>query len=128
MKRWVTQYLVYVDYLRGNKSDASVTKEIARRFAVDVVEDQGGYSKALKPYLNLTGASQQDIKSLVEIFETWRGNTLGDVDMETNSRYKPRFCDFLVIDAPLARYTPRGDAALGASESCRKNGRSPITL
>lgn len=98
MKRWVTQYLVYVDYLRGNKSDASVTKEIARRFAVDVVEDQGGYSKALKHYLNLTGASQQDIKSLVEIFETWRGNTLGDVDMETNSRYKPRFCDFLVID------------------------------
>ncbi|KAF4482118.1 hypothetical protein CGGC5_v010001 [Colletotrichum fructicola Nara gc5] len=42
MKRWVTQYLVYIDYLRSNKSDASVTKEIARRFAVDVVEDQGG--------------------------------------------------------------------------------------
>ncbi|CAI0651010.1 unnamed protein product [Colletotrichum noveboracense] len=98
MKRWVTQYLVYIDYLRSNKSDASVTKEIARRFAVDVVEDQGGHSKALRHYPNLTGASQQDIKSLVEIFETWRGNTLGDVDMETSSRYNPRFCDFLVID------------------------------
>lgn len=98
MKRWVTQYLVYIDYLRSNKSDASVTKEMARRFAVDVVEDQGGHSKALRHYPNLTGASQQDIKSLVEIFETWRGNTLGDVDMETNNRYNPRFCDFLVID------------------------------
>ncbi|KAF5510203.1 hypothetical protein CGCS363_v003772 [Colletotrichum siamense] len=98
MKRWVTQYLVYVDYLRSNKSDASVTEEMARRFAVDVVEDQGGYSKALRHYPNLTSASQQDIKSLVEIFETWRGNTLSDVDMETNSRYSPRFCDFLVID------------------------------
>ncbi|KAI8238778.1 hypothetical protein K4K57_002541 [Colletotrichum sp. SAR 10_99] len=71
---------------------------MARRFAVDVVEDQGGYSKALRHYPNLTSASQQDIKSLVEIFETWRGNTLSDVDMETNSRYSPRFCDFLVID------------------------------
>ncbi|EQB44207.1 hypothetical protein CGLO_17069 [Colletotrichum gloeosporioides Cg-14] len=98
MKRWITQYLVYIDYLRSNKSDASVTRDIARRFAVDVVEDQGGCSKALRHYPNLTGASQQDIKSLVEIFETWRGNTLGDVDMETNSRYNPRFCDFLVID------------------------------
>ncbi|KAJ0273976.1 hypothetical protein COL940_009572 [Colletotrichum noveboracense] len=91
-------YTIYIDYLRSNKSDASVTKEIARRFAVDVVEDQGGHSKALRHYPNLTGASQQDIKSLVEIFETWRGNTLGDVDMETSSRYNPRFCDFLVID------------------------------
>ncbi|KAI8227994.1 hypothetical protein K4K54_002510 [Colletotrichum sp. SAR 10_86] len=98
MKRWVTQYLVYVDYLRSNKSDASVTTEMARRFAVDVVEDQSEYSNALRQYPNLTGASQQDIKSLVEIFETWRSNTLGDVDMETNSRYSPRFCDFLVID------------------------------
>ncbi|KAI8181095.1 hypothetical protein K4K51_002089 [Colletotrichum sp. SAR 10_75] len=71
---------------------------MARRFAVDVVEDQSEYSNALRQYPNLTGASQQDIKSLVEIFETWRSNTLGDVDMETNSRYSPRFCDFLVID------------------------------
>ncbi|KAF4930435.1 hypothetical protein CGCVW01_v000984 [Colletotrichum viniferum] len=70
MKRWVTQYLVYIDYLRSNKSDASVTKEMARRFAVDVVDDQGGHSKALRHYPILTGASQQDIKSLVEIFET----------------------------------------------------------
>ncbi|KAI8166565.1 hypothetical protein KHU50_006766 [Colletotrichum sp. SAR 10_65] len=91
---------------------------MARRFAVDVVEDQGGYSKALRHYPDLVGASQQDIKSLVEIFETWRGNTLGNVDMETNNRYNPRFCDFLVIDegslrslAALPEETPHLESA-----------------
>lgn len=98
MKRWVTQYLVHVGRLASNKPDASVTEEMARRFAVDVVEDRDGYSEALRCHPDLEGASQEDIKSLVEIFETWRADTLGDVDMENLGRYNPRFCDFLVID------------------------------
>ncbi|KAF3812007.1 hypothetical protein GCG54_00002959 [Colletotrichum gloeosporioides] len=113
-------------YGKNNKSDASVTKEIARRFAVDVVEDQGGCSKALRHYPNLTGASQQDIKSLVEIFETWRDNTLGNVDMETNSRYNPRFWDFLVIDegslcslAALPKETPHLEPVSRAERMAR---------
>ncbi|KAF6824879.1 hypothetical protein CMUS01_10055 [Colletotrichum musicola] len=98
MKRWVTQYLIHIDRLRNNKPDASVTEKMARRFVLDVVEDRGGYSEALRRHPDLTGTSQQDIKLLVNIFEAWRADTLGDVDMETLGLYNPRFCDFLVID------------------------------
>lgn len=94
MRRWVTHYLVHINRLILGKSDTSVANEISRRFAVDIIEDQG----VLRNYPNLMGASQDDIKSLVNIFEIWRNSTLGYVYTETISSDNPRFSDFLVID------------------------------
>lgn len=96
LQRWVTDYFIHESRLIYSKPDASVNEELARRFVLEVVEDK----KTLN-FPNLLEASQEDIRSLTQAFETWRRKALGDVEFDL--RDSPRFCDFLVIDKGALR-------------------------
>lgn len=49
---------------------------------------------------DLDKASQDDIKALTNVFDSWLRNAVGDVDgnAEFNIQDSARFCDFLIID------------------------------
>lgn len=96
LQRWVTDYFIHENRLISSKPDASVNEELAGRFALEVVED-----KETLNFPNLSEASQEDIGSLTQAFETWRRKALGDVEFDL--RDSPRFCDFLVIDEGALR-------------------------
>ena len=100
LQRWVTDYFIFYTQLTCGKPDASLNKELARRFVLEVVED-----KETLNFPNLLEASQDDIRSLTQAFETWRRKALGNVEFDL--RDSPRFCDFLVIDEGALRSIAR---------------------
>lgn len=62
---------------------------------------------------NLDKASQDDIKALTKVFDSWLYSAVGHVDEEFNIQHSARFCDFLIIDevslrslAALPKETP----------------------
>ncbi|OBT80372.1 hypothetical protein VF21_00740 [Pseudogymnoascus sp. 05NY08] len=111
LRRWVTQYFVHLNRLATNSSDSSVNEELGRRFILEEVDVD--LEKINVP--DLDKASQDDIKALTNVFESWLRNAVGDVDgnAEFNIQDSARFCDFLVIDegslrslAALPKETP----------------------
>ncbi|RYP21254.1 hypothetical protein DL767_009306 [Monosporascus sp. MG133] len=93
LKRWVTQYFIHDNRLINNKPDGSVNEELARRFILEVFEDPNSEKMKLP---DLAKASQDDIKSLTDVFEAWVRTAVGKVDFDPADN--PRFCNFLVID------------------------------
>jgi hypothetical protein len=111
LRRWVTQYFVHLNRLATNKSDSSVNEELGRRFILEEVDVD--LEKINVP--DFDNASQDDIKALTNVFDSWLCNAVGDVDSnaEFNIQDSARFCDFLVIDegslrslATLPKETP----------------------
>ncbi|KFY42557.1 hypothetical protein V494_02357 [Pseudogymnoascus sp. VKM F-4513 (FW-928)] len=101
LKRWVTQYFVHLDRIVTSKSDGSVNDELGRRFIIEEVDVDS--EKLNIP--DLEKASQDDIKALTNVFDSWLLNAVGDVDggAELNIQNSARFCDFLVIDEGAPR-------------------------
>lgn len=93
LRRWVTQYFIHLNRLAMNKSDGSINEELGRRFIVEVFEDAD--SEKLK-FPDLANASQDDIKSLTDVFDAWLRNAVGNVEVDPVD--SPRFSDFLIID------------------------------
>ncbi|KFY80131.1 hypothetical protein V499_00967 [Pseudogymnoascus sp. VKM F-103] len=111
LKRWVTQYFVHINRLATNKSDGSVNEELGRRFILEEFDIDP--EKLNIPDLNK--ASQDDIKALTNVFDSWLRSAVGNVEgnEEFNIQHSARFCDFLVIDevslrslAALPKETP----------------------
>ncbi|KFY32426.1 hypothetical protein V493_00218 [Pseudogymnoascus sp. VKM F-4281 (FW-2241)] len=111
LKRWVTQYFVHINRLATNKSDGSVNEELGRRFILEEVDVDS--EKLNVP--DLDKASQDDIKALTSVFDSWLRSAVGDVENndEFNIKHSARFHDFLVIDegslrslAALPKETP----------------------
>lgn len=107
----MTLYFVHLNRLATNKSDGSVNVELGRRFIIEEVDVDS--EKLNIP--DLEKASQDDIKSLTNVFDSWLRNAVGDVDgnAEFNIQDSARFCDFLIIDegslrslAALPKETP----------------------
>ncbi|KZL82027.1 hypothetical protein CI238_06091, partial [Colletotrichum incanum] len=98
LNRWVMEYPLHLARPFICKTDSSVNEEMVLHFVLDVVEDLEADPVAVKKLPDLAGANPDDIKLLVWASEKWRRNTFGDVDMASNTHYKPRFSDLLVID------------------------------
>lgn len=73
-----------------------------RRFILDTVVDRDGSLEELKEHDDLTRASPRDMKSLVKI-QKWGCNALGHININDNSHYNPRFCDFVIMDESFLR-------------------------
>ncbi|KAK8021785.1 hypothetical protein PG990_006923 [Apiospora arundinis] len=103
---WVRQYHLHINRFpmwgkRGEAeheklSDGSVNDELGRRFRVELVQDE---TRLNMPYLNL--ASQEDIRSLCDVFDDW----VASVGQDPQAKYSlsPRFCDCLVVDEEALR-------------------------
>ncbi|OBT63851.1 hypothetical protein VE03_06582 [Pseudogymnoascus sp. 23342-1-I1] len=111
LKRWVTQYFVHINRLVTHKSDGSVNEELGRRFILEEVDVDS--EKLNIP--DLDKASQDDIKALTDVFDSWLRSAVGDVKNidKFNVKHSARFHDFLVIDegslrslAALPKETP----------------------
>ncbi|KAK7990060.1 rhamnogalacturonase [Apiospora arundinis] len=98
---WVRQYHLHINRFpmwgeRGEAehkklSDGSINDELGRRFRVELVQDE---KRLNMPYLNR--ASQEDIRSLCDVFDDW----VASIGQDPQAEYSlsPRFCDCLVVD------------------------------
>lgn len=77
-----------------HKTDGSINEEL---FVLVLLEDKD--SKSLRRVPDLERASQSDICSLMEVFETWVRGAVGEAATAgLDNRDNPRFCDLLVVD------------------------------
>ncbi|KAL5350647.1 hypothetical protein ACLOAV_004216 [Pseudogymnoascus australis] len=106
-----TQYFVHINRLVTNKSDGSINEELGRRFILEEVDVD---SEKLN-ISDLDKASQDDIKSLTNVFDSWLRSAVSDGENndEFNVQHSARFHDFLVVDegslrslAALPKETP----------------------
>lgn len=103
---WVRQYHLHINRFpmwgeRGQAeheklSNGSINDELGRRFRVELVQDE---KRLNMPHLNR--ASQEDVRSLCDVFDDW----VASVGQDPHAEYSlsPRFCDCLVVDEEALR-------------------------
>ncbi|KFY77539.1 hypothetical protein V498_09306 [Pseudogymnoascus sp. VKM F-4517 (FW-2822)] len=96
----------------------SVNEELGRRFILEEVDVDS--EKLNIP--DLDKASQDDIKALTNVFDSWLRSAVGDVENNDvfNVQHSARFHDFLSHRrglTPLDRCTSQGDVAVRTSKS-----------
>ncbi|KFY50326.1 hypothetical protein V496_09401 [Pseudogymnoascus sp. VKM F-4515 (FW-2607)] len=117
----------YTNHLVSNKSDGSTSEELGRRFILEEVDVD---SEKLN-ISDLDKASQDDIKALTNVFDSWLRSAVGDVENNDvfNVQHSARFHDLLVIDeGSLCSLTalPMETPPLGLVS--REGGRARIIL
>ncbi|KAK7994899.1 hypothetical protein PG990_013672 [Apiospora arundinis] len=122
LERWVREHHLHINRFpmfgeKGrakHKSDGSLNDELARRFRVDLVQDENRLNLP-----RLSGASQDDIRALCDVFNEWVVSVGQDPSAEVS--LSPRFFDCLVVDEDALRSLvalPEEPPQLHVAEEC----------